>query len=183
MLAFTADDHWQPGIGDPTVIGWLTVVAYFIATVFCWKATLAAKKQKRDKEALFWLLFTSFLLCLGINKQLDLQTWFTLFGKHLAEQEGWYGERRIFQAVFIAMVTLVAVAGWIICWRLARKTVRHYGLALTGGMFLACFILIRAASFHYVDQMLGLKLHYFTLNSFLELGGILCVAMAAWKSY
>src|SRR3954447_15172847 len=181
-LAFTANDHWQVGIGDPTVLGWVTVAAYFLATVLCGRASLASRRNHCRSEALFWFLFTCFLLFLGINKQLDLQTWFTLFGRHLAEEEGWYAERREYQAAFIIFITLLGVAGLSFFWWLARKRVRHYRLALTGGVFLACFIIIRAASFHYVDQMLGLNIGNLTVNSILELGGIACVAFAAFKS-
>ena len=101
MLAFTANDRWQPGIGDPTFMGWLTVFAYFSACILCWKAALKARRVGSagfwSRENLFWLLFSCFMLLLGINKQLDLQTWFTLFSKHLAQEEGWYEERRVFQ--------------------------------------------------------------------------------------
>jgi hypothetical protein len=29
---------WSPGIGDPTFIGWLTVVGYFASAYLCWRA-------------------------------------------------------------------------------------------------------------------------------------------------
>jgi len=119
---------------------------------------------------------------LGLNKQLDLQTWFTLLGRHMAEEEGWYAERRSFQAAFIATILVLGIAGLILIWRLARNKVRHYGLALTGGIFLGCFIVIRAASFHYVDQMLGMKFNNVPLNCLLELGGIACLAAGAFQS-
>ena len=35
ILAFTEADRWRPGIGDPTFMGWLTVVAYFTASLLC----------------------------------------------------------------------------------------------------------------------------------------------------
>ena len=28
-------DRWRPGIGDPTVLGWATVVAYALSFVLC----------------------------------------------------------------------------------------------------------------------------------------------------
>ena len=174
LLAFTADDHWQPGIGDPTVIGWVTIC--------CLDAALVSKKGRRLAEARFWFLFTGLAVFLGINKQLDLQTWFTLFGKHLAEEEGWYGQHRSFQAAFIAAIAVMGLLALIICWRLARERVKNYRLALCGGMFLGCFILIRAASFHSVDRMLGISFSNLTVNCMLELGGILCLAVAAVKS-
>src|SRR2546421_12761008 len=183
LLGFTSEDHWQAGIGDPTVMGWVTVVAYFTAAFLCWSATLASKRNHRRSDTLFWLLFTCFLLVLGVNKQLDLQTWFTLFGNHLAQEEGWYGKRRAVQAAFILCITVVGMSALLLFWRLSRKRVRHYGLGLAGGVFLGCFIVVRAASFHYVDQMLGLTFNNVTVNCMLELGGISCVAVAAMLSW
>jgi len=29
---------WSPGIGDPNVLGWVTVVGYLLASLFCWLA-------------------------------------------------------------------------------------------------------------------------------------------------
>ena len=183
LLGFTENDHWRAGIGDPTVAGWITVIAYLAAAFFCWKAAKANLHYAHSREATFWFLFTSFLLFLGINKQLDLQTWFTLFGKHLAQDEGWYTSRRIVQAVFIGLVALVGLGSLILFWRLARGKIRHYRMALFGAVSLGSFILIRAASFHYVDKMLGLRLSYFRVNFILEVGGILCIGIAAFNAW
>jgi len=143
---------------------------------------MASMKRGLKKEGFFWLLFTGFLLFLGINKQLDLQTWLTLFGRHLAEDEGWYAQRRAVQAVFVGLVAILGASGLVFLWRWGRGDVRHYRLALCGGVFLACFIVIRAASFHYVDKMLSLQFSNVTLNCTLELGGIFCVAIAAARN-
>ena len=154
-----------------------------MAACFCCHAARVSREKHRKGETLFWGLFTCFLLLLGINKQLDLQTWFTLFGRHLAEEEGWYPQRRKYQAVFIALIALSGITTLIFLWQLARRTMHSYRLALCGGVFLGSFILIRAASFHYVDRMLGLQFNHLTLNCLLELGGILCVGCAALKSW
>ena len=41
------------------------------------------------------------------------------------------------------------------------------------------FIIIRAASFHQIDHLLGLSIVGFKVNWLLELGGIACIAIAA----
>jgi hypothetical protein len=38
---------------------------------------------------------------LGINKQLDLQTALTEFGRVLADNQGWYDKRQVVQVWFI----------------------------------------------------------------------------------
>ena len=32
------DGHWRPGIGDPTPLGWMTVIAYLAASLTCFHA-------------------------------------------------------------------------------------------------------------------------------------------------
>lgn len=159
LLAFTAEDHWEPGIGDPTVVGWVTVVAYFVAALLCWRCA-RAYRQTDGKPSMgactFWSIFTVVLVLLGINKQLDLQTWLTLFGKHLAIDEGWYEQRRTFQAAFIGAVALGGAVSLVGLRLLLVHATRPMRVALLGGVFLTCFVVIRAASFHHVDQMLGL---------------------------
>jgi hypothetical protein len=184
MLAFTADDHWEPGIGDPTVIGWVTVVAYFVAACLSWRAARRSPKLAATWSGprLFWQLFTMALVLLGINKQLDLQTWFTLFFKQVALHEGWYERRRPVQAAFIGAVAVGGIASLAGMKVLARQWTRPIRMALIGGIFLGCFILIRASSFHHVDQMLGMDFEGIKVNWMLELGGIAFVGMAAWRA-
>jgi hypothetical protein len=118
------------------------------------------------------------LVLLGTNKQLDLQTLLTQFGRDLAREQGWYEQRRAFQQLFIAGVAAGGLAGiclvvWLLCGRLWRNS-----LALIGTLFLLCFVLVRAASFHHIDQFLKLRTFAVPLHSILELGGIACIMLA-----
>src|SRR5688572_33006079 len=105
LLASLSSGQWKPGIGDPTLLGWLTVAVYLAGAAICWKAAAASVGTRWPTytrgEPLFWLVCAVFLLCLGVNKQLDLQTWFTVLGKSLAKDTGWYEQRRLVQACFI----------------------------------------------------------------------------------
>ena len=78
---------------------------------------------------------------------------------------------------FALIVSLILIAT-----RLGQVT-RRCRLALLGAAFLGCFIVIRAVSFHHVDQLLGLEYSGLRVNWILELGGIGCIALAAgWRS-
>jgi hypothetical protein len=187
VLAFTEADRWRPGIGDPTFMGWLTVVAYLTAALFCWMAGRSDRRAHPQSgypiHPRLWFGLALLLMLLGVNKQLDLQTWFTLSLKSLAREEGWYEQRQVFQVLFIGTMAILGVVGLGILCILVRKSLRQTLLALVGAVFLTCFVVIRAASFHHVDQMIGLRIGGLKLNWVLELGGIICIGYAAWKNW
>ena len=73
--------HWSPGIGDPSVMGWVTVALYLVAAWLCFLCSrrsrvLARRASGARWEPRLWGLFALFLLALGVNKQLDLQSAF-----------------------------------------------------------------------------------------------------------
>jgi hypothetical protein len=184
ILAYTEGARWEPGIGDPTFMGWFTVAAYFATSLLCGCAAWAARPSegKRWSNVLFWAGAAVFLFGLGINKQLDLQTWFTLTGKNLALRQGWYEDRRGYQALFIAFVMLTGVTGMTALVWSTRGNFRQLRLALLGLAFLGCFIVVRAASFHNVDQMLGFRIGGAKVNWILEVGGIAVVGLGALQN-
>jgi hypothetical protein len=173
--------EWEPGIGDPTALGWVTVAAYFVAAVLCWLAARHARSSDRSAYV-FWLTFTLFMIALGINKQLDLQSLFTAVLKQFAKSTGWYEDRRIFQGVFIVAMAFFGFAFAGLAWIWTSRTLPQHRLTLLGGIFLVCFIVIRAASFHHIDQILGTPLAFLRINHVLELGGIACIALGALKA-
>src|SRR3954468_15751872 len=87
MAGVIIDGQWRPGIGDPTLLGWTTVVAYFAAALACGRTAAA----KGGRPTPFWSLLSLLLVFLGFNKQLDLQSVLTEIGRRLAREQGWYG--------------------------------------------------------------------------------------------
>jgi len=180
-LNVIVNGHWEPGIGDPTLMGWLTSAAYAAAAFLCAACALrtdAAPNSHRHERILLWSL-AGLLLALGVNKQLDLQSYFTMVGKRIAAAQGWYEQRRTVQRWFVIAVAATGVAGFALaCWFL-RKALRRYWLAMAGFAFLVGFVIIRAASIHHVDKWLKKELVGLRMNWLLELGGILCIAVSA----
>lgn len=178
---------WTPGIGDPTPAGWITVADYFLAAALCYKAHRRAREavapRGRRREAFVWLVLASSLVFLGINKQLDLQSLATQLLRENAVEFGWYDQRRRYQRLATGLllvsgsVVIVVLTWWS---RTAHASMR---LAMVGLAFIATFVLIRAASFHHVDALLGLTLSGVRINSALELTGITTVAAAALWYY
>lgn len=180
LFAYTDGDRWRPGIGDPTVMGWVTVFGYFATAFLCWRAGRTGLQP--PKVMWFWTGLAALLVFLGINKQLDLQTAFTFMAKDFAKATGWYENRRIVQGIFVVIIALggfVASAG--LFW-MYRHHLSRLWPALAGLAFLGCFVVIRAASFHHIDQFLKSGLGGIRMNWILELGGIAAIAWPAWRA-
>ncbi|MFP5270046.1 hypothetical protein [Coleofasciculus sp.] len=185
LFAVIINGHWQPGIGDPTFMGWFTVVVYFITALLCLICALPHRLvflQRVNRNLLLWGFFALILVLLGINKQLDLQSWLTTVGKELALSQGWYQQRRMVQVQFIGGIVIAALILLSVIGRAVYAERRTYRLALLGLMFLSCFIVIRASSFHHIDTLLGWQLVGLRMNWILELGGIACIAIAAIRT-
>lgn len=182
LMAEVIHGRWRPAIGDPTVVGWVTVVAYLLAAVACaWAAWREPRPGglPKSRPSGFWLMLSVAMVLLGINKQLDVQTLFTLIGRRVLEANGLYQERRHYQTMFLGAVagsSLILLIGSL--W-LARRSLRHRWAALVGMAFVMGFVVIRAASFHHVDALLGSRLGGLKWNWILELGGIAVVAAGA----
>jgi len=175
--------NWRPGIGDPTVWGWITVAAYFVAAFLAVRAARASQfsGHRWQSEALFWILLAFSMLGLGINKQLDLQSLLTDLARIMAKDGGWYRDRHVYQE---AVLLLFGVAGAIAILGLL-VTLRRYcadiRIAALGINLVICFVVIRAASFHKVDDLIGRSLLGLNWNVILELPGILLVAVCAMR--
>jgi hypothetical protein len=194
------ENGWSPTIGDPSIMGWLTVVAYFVTAWLCLRAFRAEKRGPARpllatiaalfrvmrkhwpsppapaRRAALWLVLFVILFALGINKQLDLQTLFTEIGRSFAKSGGWYEERRFVQGLFVVAMACVGALGLAIFWWLTRGQLRDFRVTLAGLAFLVCFVLIRAASFHKFDEIIGFELLGVRVNWVLELGGIGIIA-------
>lgn len=179
ILAFTDGDVWRPGIGDPTFMGWLTVVAYFGAAFLCIREFMKARKINGPREkTFFWATLSMLLVFLGINKQLDLQTLLTLTARRIAIAQGWYENRRIVQIFFVAVVGIAGVFT-ILAMRLLVWKHTDLRLTLIGLVVLLVFVVVRAASFHHIDQLINFRLGWVRMNWVLELGAIALVVWGA----
>jgi hypothetical protein len=168
--------RWSPGIGDPTLGGWFTVVLYFVGTYACFRASrgVAAGDERR-----VWQVLSLGLLALGVNKQLDLQSAVTEIGRLLAESGGWYENRHEVQRLFIAVVGLLGIAGSVVSLALSRKMPLPTRVAVVGAISLVLFVVVRAASFHHFDLFIRAELFGLRMNWIFEIGGITIVALAA----
>jgi hypothetical protein len=175
--------RWSPGIGDPTIIGWVTVAAYFAAAVCCAVASRSLRgtgeSGRRRRERTIWGGLSAALFLLGINKQLDLQSAFTEIFRIIAKSDGWYQDRKVYQGLFILALGLAALAVVCVLAYLARKLSAWTKLAVTGSVLIIGFVVIRAASFHNFDAFIHSRIFSIKMNWILELGGIAVVLWSA----
>jgi hypothetical protein len=194
---------WSPTIGDPTLMGWLTVLAYFVTAWLCLRAFNTEKRGPKGpyrqtipallrvlrkswpdppilaRRAALWLFLAIVFVCLAINKQLDLQSLLTQVGRTLAHQQGWYDQRRLAQAILVGVVLIAGVAGLATLGWLVRGQLSDFRLPLAGLTFIVVFVVIRATSFYHVDRLIGFELRGVRMNWVLELTGIGIVAVGA----
>jgi hypothetical protein len=174
--------HWSPGVGDPTLVGWLTVGFYLLTASMCYRVVrpdhVLRDVLEENEKWLWWMLAIGSLL-LAINKQLDLQSALTGIGRMLAVYQGWYETRREMQGWFIAGVGLLALFIIVFATFVAKKAPVSTWLALTGCMFLLVFIFLRAASFHHFDVPINRALGEIWINLIFEVGGLLLMGLGA----
>lgn len=168
--------NWTPSIGDPSVMGWLTVFAYLIAAVFAYrvylKSHLIFRRHWRERQQRLWLIIAIILAALCVNKQLDLQTLLTDIGRYIFLAFGFYEFRRIFQVLFIGLVFFGGLVVVLKMFLIYRDVLRHHYLAISGLCLLMVFVIIRAASFHLVDTLINYRILGLRMNWVLELSGV-----------
>ena len=164
-------------------MGWVTVVAYFIAAIVLlgqWRlsAEIYQNHLKMHRRLLF--LFAVTMIGLGINKQLDLQTWLTNVGRDISRAQGWWENRRVAQAVVLTLIVLCGGALMMVIVK-ADGVVKEHRMALLGFLVLIVFVVVRASSFFQMDRLINFRVFGFRMNWFLELGGIAIIAASAMQ--
>ena len=168
--------RWSPEIGDPTLMGWLTVAAYAVAGVAC---LLTAR---RSLEPRFWVILGLVMLALAVNKQLDLQSALTAMGRCISQMQGWYEERRAVQRRVIIGLIAAAVALMLLMLWAMRRNLGRVSLAIVGTAFVLGFVAVRAAGFHHVDTLINTTVGSARMNWVLELTGIVLILLnALWR--
>jgi len=179
LVSLVHEFNWTPGIGDPTIGGWLTLVLYFLAVLSTWKTGSSIWGRR---EVSLWRAITLLFVALGINKQLDLQTALTELGRVIAFNQGWYEQRQTVQVWFIVGVAVMCLILAVLLLLLAYDAPFPTWVALLGVVVVLAFVLIRAASFHHIDRFIGERILGLKWNWVLEMGGISIVLLGSeWR--
>jgi hypothetical protein len=183
LLSAVIHDRWRPGIGDPTVIGWVTVAAYFSTVLLCLLCTRYPDDRLHSRYhpyyRQFWRGVALIMALLGVNKQLDLQSLFTVIGRDVVQSSGFNDYKRMIQALFLLVLAISSIFIYKAAISRFSWCYHHYRLTFWGLGFLIVFILARASSFHHFDWFINVKILGIRTNWILELGGITCIAISA----
>ena len=175
-LLHCASRDWSPGFHDPTLVGWITFAAYLLAAALSWMVVArghAAFASTARSSVLFWSIAALAVTLLGLNSQLDLQTWFTAVGRCAAKQAGWLAVRREVQYLFVVGFASALLVVFVAMVVVLRPAIRRAPMAAVGLVLLAAFVVVRAATIYHVDPIGGGPAHV------LELAGISLLAVAA----
>ena len=186
------NERWVPGIGDPTIIGWVIVALYFVVALICIKAVFVSVNNKQHETIhdnfpseksiqLFWLSLVFILILLGINKQLDIQTLFVQIGRDMAKLHGWYEYRRMIQLIFITFIGIIGISTLTILIRTYRNSPSAVKVSLLGSIILFTFILLRASSFYHIGDLINIDLSSIRINEILELGGLIIIGVGGYQ--
>lgn len=169
---------WSSLGGDPGLLGWGTAIAYFAAALAACGAARSGKAhggRVPRRKRILWLVLAVMLTCLGVNKQLDLQSLLTDTLRRLAQEGGWYDRRRQAQTVFVSVVASGAVAISFAAAIYVQKMHRLERLGILGMTLLLGFVALRTAIFHHAA--LQVDAHVAPL---IELVGIGLIGSAAF---
>lgn len=128
-------DRWTSVWGDPLVTGLIIMGLFLVAAALCAGATV----RSTGREKLFWAFAAAAALVFAANVHLDLHVLPKSIGHCMARAQGWYDQREVARAFFVACVAISTAAlmltvVWIFWWQLTANIIVTLGFALTGGV-------------------------------------------------
>lgn len=170
--------HWQPKIGDPTIIGWFTVFSYYLCAVLSlagvWKLLPQTNGDKARMDRRFQMGMTTVVIFLGLSKHFNLPGAVTEIGRFLAKAIGGYESRRWPQAVLLLLIGFVLA--WLVRWSVHHPRFRvvwqHRAPEIIGLGYLCGLFVLRAVSLHQMGALLAIEVFGLRLNWLVELSGI-----------
>lgn len=166
---------WLSRSGDTSFWSVIITVLYVIVIPASIMVTLRIKKET-DRFAL-WSAVSLFLLVMGINKQLDLQTLIILLGKGITGGLGLHDVGRELARMLALSIFSLALIGCGAVLVKARRCLKEEKAALTGTGILLLFMIIRVGAITHVRRLMILQYIVYRVHA-LELLGLIIFLLA-----
>ena len=156
----------------------LAAIIYFaVAVLVAWVLhTRSGSEQHKKPFVRFWVLATALLTVLGFEKVTNLELVIAGTMRCISQMQGWYAYREPYQVLLTLLIVLgtgfLVRASALHFWRELHSS----ALAGVGVVLIISYQLTRVVSFHGVDALISMKIAGLSLNSMVELAGILCIA-------
>jgi hypothetical protein len=169
----------QGWAGDPTLLGWGTTFAYLLT--FLLLLANVRKARAGQEPFSFWLVASLAIFALGVNKQLDLQTWLHNSAKAWIEAKGLYEHKQTLQLGFVAVIALGGLATVWLLRRWIMNSGRRYRLVFIGLGVSIFFVVTRAASIYIFDPMIGSAEATEAVGATLEIAALVLIVVGAMR--
>jgi hypothetical protein len=166
----------------------LRVAGYTAAALAAFVAGTRERSLVRENPNLwpaFWFLTSSLFLLMALGRMFGFADVATQLARDEAHSQGWYADRRKFQAVVVASVSAIwFVAVVVALWRVPERRRRYLPMAFIA-FSLVCFAGVRAVSLHQIDAVLYRRhLMGAKVGSVVEVFGILvAIAVTVWQTW
>ena len=158
VVQFLSD--WLSRSGDNTFWSWVITVFYLITGIL---AIFYVNRIRSERQNHFlWVCITVFLLLMGINKQLDVQTLILMSVRFLIGHFRLWHYWRIFHYLVSSGLIAVFLISGILLVLKSGKSILQSLLALSGVLLLIVFIIMRA-NYIYMQHIHSLELAGITL--------------------
>ena len=172
---------WSPKIGDPSLVGWLTVFLYYYAAGVCFLNLFTQRVQQHRQDWFFWGIICLSMVVLGLIKQFNLLSAVDEILRMISRSGGWYEQRRIVQAwaMIIAAIGMFALL-FAVVRGLKIQFKAYHIVSLFGFAYLLLFVILRGISLHQFDTFRSYEIFGAQVNWIVELSGIFWVSFSSF---
>jgi hypothetical protein len=161
---------------DQSIVGYSITAGYLLSSLllFC---SLFYKPDRYDSmgskhSTPLWLASATLALLLGINKQLDLQTYLTQWGRDLFRNWGIYTGRRTSQLYASVLMISLIVAAAVYAIVFVRRVGWGLRVTILGLAICLAYVVLRLISIHHVDHWFRVDIGGWKMSWVVELTGV-----------
>ena len=177
-MAGCVTGRWQPRLADPDLRRWALTLSYLVAAVMVASVARRAGPDAGDRRRLL-VGAALLLLLLGLNKQLDLQTFVRAIGHCESRRAGWYAARSsVRQPVAMVLIAVGGLAVLLVAIRHRRAVPGLADLLLGLGLLLG-YLAVRIAIWNRLSQLVHTTPMAATLLRMAEPAGLGLIVLGA----